>query len=75
MRNTLLGEIGAFQRDHILRLRDVVYPVITEGHKQAVGDELDVLAHQCRVHADQLAWQVSAKQRVSTGKSEREMVV
>jgi hypothetical protein len=35
---------------HVVELGD------SEGKQKAVGNELDVLTHQSRIHADQLDW-------------------
>src|ERR1700734_2433462 len=61
VRYALLEEVGlALQRDHVHEVEgvgDVVYFVIAERDKQAIGNKLDILAHQSRVHANEFAWQ------------------
>lgn len=53
----LLKEVGLTrQRDRLHEVegvRGVVVLLVAKGHQQAVRDELDVLAHQLRVHAQQ----------------------
>ena len=55
--DSLLEEVGlAGERDHVHPLEgvlDVVELGDAHGEEEAVGHELDVLAHQARVHADQ----------------------
>jgi hypothetical protein len=57
IRHTLLEEVGlALERDHIHKVegvRHVVYLVVSESHKESVGNELDILAHELGVHADE----------------------
>lgn len=58
IRNTLLEEIRlALQRDHIHkveRICRIVMLLVTQRDKEAVRDELNVLAHQICVHANKL---------------------
>ena len=55
--DSLLEEVGlAGERDHVHPLEGVLHVVElgdAHGEEEAVGHELDVLAHQARVHADQ----------------------
>ena len=57
VRHTLLEEVRlALERDHLHEVegvRGVVVLLATEGDKKAVSDELDVLAHEFGVHADE----------------------
>lgn len=57
VRDTLLEEIGlALEGDHVHEIegvRDIVDLVRAKSNKQTVCNELNVLAHQCRVHADE----------------------
>jgi len=57
IRHTLLEEVGlALERNHIHEVegvRHIIYLVVAEGHKESVGDEFDVLAHELGVHPDE----------------------
>jgi hypothetical protein len=57
--DALLEEVGlALQGDElhpVERVGDAVHPLVPQRHEQAVGDELDVLAHEGAVHADERA--------------------
>ena len=59
--HTAFEEVGlALQRDHIHPLERVLYVEVlghSEREQQAVSDKLYVLAHQTRVHSDELAGQ------------------
>ena len=56
-RDTLLEEVGlALERDHVHEVEGVggvVDLVIAQRYKQTVGNELDVLAHELSIHADE----------------------
>ncbi|KAK8449102.1 hypothetical protein SEVIR_7G161450v4 [Setaria viridis] len=55
--DALLEEVGlALQRDELHPVEwvgDVVHLLVPQRHEQAVGDELDVLAHEPAVHSDE----------------------
>jgi hypothetical protein len=55
--NTLLEEVGLASKGDVLHevegVGSVVELLVTERQKQAVGDELNVLAHEGGVHAEQ----------------------
>ena len=61
VRHPFPKEIGpASQRDYIHeveRVHDIVHLVVAERYEQTVHDEFHILAHERRVHADELAWQ------------------
>ena len=55
--DALLEEVRlALERDHVHEVegvRHVVHLRVAERDEEAIGDKLDVLAHECRVHADE----------------------
>lgn len=57
VRDTLLEEVGlSLEGDHVHEVKgvcDVVDLVRPESNEKTVSDKLDVLAHQCRVHANE----------------------
>lgn len=61
VRYSLLEEVGlALKRDHIHEVEGVGNVVdlgATEGDQETISDELDVLVHQNRVHANEGARQ------------------
>lgn len=61
IRNPLLEKVGlSLQRDHVHEVKGVrlvVVLLVTQCDEETISDELDILAHQISVHANQLAWE------------------
>jgi hypothetical protein len=58
--HALFKEVGlALERDHVHEIegiRDIVDLFVAESDEETIGDELDVLAHEGGVHADERNW-------------------
>ncbi len=53
MRNSLQGE----QLHPVEWVAGIVFLFAAEGHKKPVSDEVDIVTHEARIHADELARQ------------------
>jgi hypothetical protein len=57
IRHPLLEEVSlALKRNHVHEVKgvgDIVVLLVAESDEKTVSNELDVLAHQCRVHANE----------------------
>lgn len=71
VRNTLLEKVGlSAQRDVFHEVEGVgglVHLLVAEGDQQSVGHKLNVLLHQCRVHAEKSARQCLGKELLLNG--------
>lgn len=58
IRHTLLEEVGLpLERNHVHEIEGVGFVIdllIAERHKETVSNELDVLAHEFSIHANEL---------------------